>query len=163
LAAYETISDPEKRRAYDTKWAGIGHSRPTQGEAEKSQAEAAQAECKDDKWTLLHRAAANGQEAMVERLLEAKADINAKGNGGLTALHLAAMKGHETIVQLLLNAKADINAMDDDGRTALYMAAVNDHMNVLLRLWKAKASCQPPFRGLVRIGVGRWVGMHLDE
>lgn len=44
--AYETISDPEKRREYDLRWSGIRDSLRTQQESEKRQAEAAQAEQK---------------------------------------------------------------------------------------------------------------------
>ena len=42
--AYETISDPEKRKAYDTQWVHIRNSQRTQQEAEKRQAEVADTE-----------------------------------------------------------------------------------------------------------------------
>lgn len=44
--AYETISDPAKRREYDLRWLGIRDSLRAQQESEKRQAEAAQAEKK---------------------------------------------------------------------------------------------------------------------
>lgn len=42
--AYETISDPTKRRAYDLRWPSIRDSERAKQESEKRQAEAAQAE-----------------------------------------------------------------------------------------------------------------------
>ena len=44
--AYDTISDPTKRRAYDLRWPGIRDTLRTQQESEKRNAEAAQAEKK---------------------------------------------------------------------------------------------------------------------
>jgi len=44
--AYATVSDPEKRRAYDTRWAGIREKLRTQKEADRRQAEAAETEKK---------------------------------------------------------------------------------------------------------------------
>ena len=44
--AYDTISDPTKRRAYDLRWPGIRDTLRTQQESEKRRAEAAQAENK---------------------------------------------------------------------------------------------------------------------
>lgn len=44
--AYDTISDPEKRRAYDVRWEGIRDSQRTKQEAETRQAEAAETERK---------------------------------------------------------------------------------------------------------------------
>ncbi|KAI9698646.1 MAG: hypothetical protein M1836_003755 [Candelina mexicana] len=44
VSAYETISDPDKRRAYDTQWVHIRNSQRTQQEAKKRQAEAAETE-----------------------------------------------------------------------------------------------------------------------
>ena len=60
--------------------------------------------------------------AVVKRLLEAGADVNAKGNNGQTALMLASWEGKE-LASELLKAGADVNAKDNDGQTALMLAS----------------------------------------
>jgi len=65
--------------------------------------------------------------AVVERLLEAGADIAARDEYGNTALHHLAMWADRLpAVRLLVEAGADINAADDDGDTAL-MDALSWH------------------------------------
>lgn len=56
-------------------------------------------------------------------LLEAGADINAKGEYGWTALMYASRLGHIETVKLLLEAGADPNAKDENGYTALISVA----------------------------------------
>jgi ankyrin repeat protein len=53
-----------------------------------------------------------GHLEIIQRLLDAKADINAAAAeyGGRTALRAAAGGGHLEVVQRLLDTKADINA-----------------------------------------------------
>ncbi|KAH6725013.1 ankyrin repeat protein [Leptodontidium sp. MPI-SDFR-AT-0119] len=93
---------------------------------------------------LLH-AAKGGHLEVVERLLDAKADVNAAaatvGEGGSrTALQAAAEGGHLDVVQRLLDAKADVNAVAGwRGRTALQAAAGGGHLEVVQRLLDAKA------------------------
>ena len=55
----------------------------------------------DDGITALMRAAANGQAAIVERLLAAGADVNAKDNDGETALMFAERGGHTDVVRAI--------------------------------------------------------------
>ena len=71
----------------------------------------------------------------MQRLLDAKADVNAAaaaGYSGRTALQAAAEGGHLEVVQRLLDAKADVNAAaaGNGGRTALQAAAEGGHLEI---------------------------------
>ena len=69
----------------------------------------------------LHAASYIGDAAMVQRLLEAGVDKDAKDKKyGVTALILASMEGHADIVRLLLEVGADARARGNDGFTARY-------------------------------------------
>ncbi|KAK3382663.1 ankyrin repeat-containing domain protein [Lasiosphaeria ovina] len=59
-------------------------------------------------WRPLHLAAAAGQYAAVEHLIEQRADIFSTADGGLTALHIAAFMGHTAIVTTLLSHIPDL-------------------------------------------------------
>ena len=66
-------------------------------------------------WTLLHVAAANGQLAAVELLLERGHDVDAREAGDNTcAIHWAAADGHLDVVRALADAGADVVGSDDD-------------------------------------------------
>ncbi|KAH8592594.1 hypothetical protein B0O99DRAFT_743497 [Bisporella sp. PMI_857] len=91
----------------------------------------------------LQAAAKGGHLEVVERLLTAKADVNAAAANisGRTALQAAAEGGHLEVVERLLTAKADVNAAaaNNSGRTALQAAAKGGHLEVVERLFIAKA------------------------
>ena len=57
-----------------------------------------------------------------------RADVNVKDQGGWTALMYAVWNGHTSTVQALLDRGADINTKDWEGWTALMYAAWNGHM-----------------------------------
>jgi hypothetical protein len=60
--------------------------------------------------SVLQAASVEGHDAVVQRLLEAGADINAQGGEYGNALQAASEKGHDSVVQRLLEAGADVNA-----------------------------------------------------
>jgi ankyrin repeat protein len=82
-------------------------------------------------WTPLHFAAARGQEAAVELLLEQGADADAADFNQATAMHLAASREayHPRLLQALVDASANIGAEDKRGRTPLHWAAANDRVD----------------------------------
>ena len=72
--------------------------------------------------TALLFAASNGNEKIVELLLEKGADIQV-APGNRTLLMIAAGNGNEKMVELFLEKGADVNAVDHRGWTALLFAA----------------------------------------
>jgi len=81
-----------------------------------------------------------GDAAVVELLLAAGADVDAKDEAGWTALHDAATRGYDDVVELLLVAGADVEAKSNTGWTALHYAAQEGHAAVveLIESWVAE-------------------------
>lgn len=108
---------------------------PTSEEAEPEQAEAAAAAAPAAGWRIadaygvepLGHAAAAGHAAVVEVLLSAGADTEAKGKDQLTALMKAARGGHGAAVEALVAKGAVADCELYDGTTALQMAAMGGH------------------------------------
>jgi hypothetical protein len=73
-------------------------------------------------WTPLMHAIHKNQKGSVAALLTTGADVNARGNAGMTALIMAAGYGYADIVQLLLDHGADPYAETTDGDSALTVA-----------------------------------------
>ncbi|KAJ2976799.1 hypothetical protein NQ176_g4736 [Zarea fungicola] len=71
-------------------------------------------------FTALWWAAYNGNEAIVELLLQEGAPVDKKDSDGLTALWWAAYKGNEAIVKLLLSNGSRVDTKDKNGRTELW-------------------------------------------
>ncbi|KAJ5506485.1 hypothetical protein N7453_005442 [Penicillium expansum] len=96
----------------------------------------------------MQAAASAGHTAIVELLLNNKADVNAPPakNGGRTALQGTAGAGHIEIVELLLNNKADVNAPPAkyNGYTALQAAVAAGHIEIVKLLLNNKADVNAP-------------------
>jgi ankyrin repeat protein len=76
-------------------------------------------------FNVLCKAAATGHDDIVMMLLDASADVNARGMYDTTPLKQATMYGHESTVKLLLSRGADVHAMTgDDGTGSVLMDAV---------------------------------------
>ena len=91
-------------------------------------------------------AAAAGELTRVRALLDAKADVDAKADNGITALIMASQMGYPEIVGALLDAKADVNTKADKDFTALILASLRGHVEVVRTLLAANADVndQPP-------------------
>ena len=88
----------------------------------------------------LSQAAALGSVGAAGTLLEAKADVNAKGGNLRTALVEATNYGHVGMVSLLLAAKAAVDNPDAHRRTPLFHAAVEGCTHIISVLLAAKAN-----------------------
>lgn len=84
----------------------------------------------------LHSAAAAGQRAIVELLLQHGADPNTRQEGGWTPLAEAAQLGDAAMARALLEHGADRTATNDAGKTPLELARAAGHAHLfdLLRL-----------------------------
>jgi ankyrin repeat protein len=71
--------------------------------------------------TALHLAAAEGNAAIVNVLIDA--GTNVKDISGRTPFHWAAIGGNVEVLNLLIKNKAEINVQDENGWTPMHMAA----------------------------------------
>jgi ankyrin repeat protein len=84
---------------------------------------------------LLHQAASNGHDDVIQLLLGHGVDVNSTDPGGRTALHFAAFYGHKSTTKLLLSTpEVDIATCDNEGATPLCGAARGNHRSVALQI-----------------------------
>ena len=87
--------------------------------------------------TPLHTAVWYDRIDVIEALLDAGADIDAKNKYGIAALHEAAGFGKSETVQALVDFGASIDILDNEGRTPLkhaFSQGQKENMEVLLQL-----------------------------
>lgn len=89
--------------------------------------------------TALQAAAGRGHKEIVEILIKAGVDVNARGgdtyNGN--ALHAAAKGGYKDIVKLLIKKGAEVNTQSGEYDIALHAAANSGHKEVVKILIEA--------------------------
>ncbi len=79
----------------------------------------------------LHAAiAGKATPEVIELLITKGADVNAKGEAGITPLHLAAARGNMPFTRRLLDMKADPTARMTDGKLPAAFAAERNHPDV---------------------------------
>lgn len=80
----------------------------------------------NEKRSILHQAAAGGNEAVVLLMLERGVGVSAVTiKGGWTALHWAVYKEKEVVVRLLLEKGGNPFMKDQNGQTSVHLAALN--------------------------------------
>lgn len=79
----------------------------------------------------LVRATAEGNEAVVQLLLERGVSAEALDKNGSTAFASAALHGQDAIVKRFLDHGADIETRDFGGRTALMLASLGHHYSTV--------------------------------
>ena len=79
----------------------------------------------------LHNAVRAGNLAEVRRLVNARANVNARNNDRLTPLMIAAYRGHANVIRYLLNKGANARARQNQNhpRTALIYAVEKGNVN----------------------------------
>ena len=90
------------------------------------------------KQTCWHKNISVGDTALVKKLLDEGADINAKDDG-LTLLMKAATEGYLKTAKLLIDKKADIDAKSNEGSTALMAASMAGYTKIVELLVNAGA------------------------
>jgi ankyrin repeat protein len=88
----------------------------------------------------LHSAAVSRSLAIVKRLLERRAEVNAQQQGGWTPLHAAAFNGDVLMAECLLAHGADPALRSNDGKTAIDVAVEKGHEPVVGLLKSRTAS-----------------------
>lgn len=91
--------------------------------------------------TCLHLAARKAQNELIDMVLVAGVDINAKSTGyEETALHVAAKEGHSETVKVLVDSGADIEARSRYGWTPLVWASACGNIPTVRSLLELGAS-----------------------
>ena len=90
-------------------------------ETRKAKKEVPRSEDRTLGWRPLHWAADNGHASVVEMLIQAGANKEAKDKHGRTPLHVAAWR-HPSVVKVLIQAGARTKAKDKNGLTPLHYA-----------------------------------------
>lgn len=83
--------------------------------------------------------AALAEQPLLELLLAAGADVNARDRSGQTPLMVASWRKHPTAALRLVAAGADVNALDDRGDTALVYACMHEQAEIVAALLDADA------------------------
>lgn len=82
--------------------------------------------------TSLHVAVYYQNKTMVEILLDAGADVDARDKVNSITLHIATYSNNKEIVKMLLNVGADVNVKDNAYKTSLDYANNNEWIEKLL-------------------------------
>ncbi|XP_037010204.2 ankyrin repeat domain-containing protein 23 isoform X1 [Artibeus jamaicensis] len=80
------------------------------------------------------KAAAENQEALIDKYLTDGGDPDAHDKLHRTALHWACLKGHSCLVDRLLEAGATVDARDLLDRTPVFWACRGGHLDILKQL-----------------------------
>ena len=109
---------------------GFAASRPSEAQVAPTAAEVA-------RYTGLHAAASTGDLAALERLIAARADLDARDSYGRTPVHVATFARQKDAIRMLARAGAALDLLENDRYDAVTIAAVaddEDTMRVLLSL-----------------------------
>jgi uncharacterized protein len=89
-----------------------------------------------------HAAAWSGDLAQLQRLIDARVDLNPRDANGRTPLHVATFARQMQALRLLAQAGAELGALDNDRYDAVTIAAVADDEATLRLLLSVGASAK---------------------
>jgi ankyrin repeat protein len=104
-------------------------------------------------WTPLQEAARDGNREEVDRLLDASADVNARGNKGCTALTTALIEERWDVAELLLERGADPRIADNQNNTPILHAASGASAELIRALLDAGADVSARGASIPRMGL----------
>ncbi len=90
----------------------------------------------------LHAAAHKGDLAQIDKLVAARADLNARDGNDRTPLHVAAFAAQRDAIRALAKAGATLNLLDHDRYDAVTIASVADDEETLRVLLSLGASAR---------------------
>ena len=93
-------------------------------------------------------AAAEGHEAVVEKLVKGGANVNKLDKHGRAPLHIAVQINDEETVDILLGSRADLNKYDGYNMTPLHIACERGYKNMVQKLLRAGANSNEDKRAL---------------
>lgn len=102
----------------------------------------------------LHRAAQEGDAALIARLAAAGADVDARDGAGRTPAHVAAFASNDNALRALAEAGADMNALENSAYDVVTIAAVaNDpeFMSLAISLGNRADLVTSPYDGTALI------------
>lgn len=119
-------------------------------------------DAESSRYTGLHLAAFQGDVDATRRLIEEKADLEARDNAGRTPIIIAAFASHENVVRMLRDAGADINAFEYRAYDVVTIASVANDLPMLelaLELGASAANVTSPYEGTALIAAAH-LGYH---
>lgn len=141
------------------------HSLAERGEVRKLREAIACLDSRDcEEWdetgtTPLHLACTEGHLAVVQMLIDVRANVDSLDCGGWTPLHNAIVEGNGDVVNILLDAGADMTIKADIGEesmcNALQMAEAQGEHDIALRLREENLLRRQNARGLNRSRASR--------
>jgi ankyrin repeat protein/L-ascorbate metabolism protein UlaG (beta-lactamase superfamily) len=119
----------------------------------------------------LHKAAAKGDLARLDQILEAKPELlDSRGKDGMTLLHQAAYGGHLKTVRYLVDRGMDVQIEKDNGSVPLHGAALYGHVKACCLLLELGADVNfsnqfqyTPFHSAVTGGNEKIVDLFLEQ